>query len=272
MIRPFSLVLTILTAMAPLHATAQDTEDREQVMATLTCPLDGQVVEVVDAGACSFSGQTMDGRPLTDCPKERERATLIPDCTQSGLPLYKTFDRQELETLAPILESDLFALIREDSRFARAFYLERKLRPNGPHNLALFILLDAYRDDPSVADSAMMSRLEATAKRMAKAQPEDPATLLALSNTAAWHAYAGRTDEAREWLGELGVIGATARGAAFLNLDMLRSQDTPNEDAIANAERAYRAVRDFSLYGEMLEECLDDLTREGCRADDPFVN
>jgi len=167
------------------------------------------------------------------------------------------------------LDSDLFALLRGDSRFERAFWLERRLRPDGPHNIALFILLDAYRDDPSVADSALMKRLEATASRMAKSQSDDPATLLALSNTAAWHAYAGRPEEARHWLDKLGVAGATTRGAAFLTLDTLRA-DNPDSDATRKAERTYQAIRDFSLYGLALEACLDDLTQDGCRAGDTF--
>lgn len=263
-VRISRILLAACLAVTPI--TAQTSPDEMPPEQTLRCPIGGQTVAAIPPDACPFAGQTLDGRPVTAC----DAPILLPDCTETGLPLYKTFDAREVAVLTPLLAGDAFAALRAESRFARAFWLERRLRPDGPHNLALFILLDAYRDDPAVADTPMMEQLEATATHMTVAQPEDPATLLALSNTAAWHAYAGRTEEARAWLDRLGVASAAARGAAFLTLESLRASATPDADAITNAERAYAAITDFSSYGEVLGECLDDLSREGCRADDPF--
>jgi|GEM_PF-6950644 len=65
-------------------ATLAYTQDSANAaIRTLTCPLDGQTLTITATPGCAFTGQTMDGRPLTTCPDD----TLLPDCTASGLPL-----------------------------------------------------------------------------------------------------------------------------------------------------------------------------------------
>ena len=235
-------------------ATDAGVETPDARLRVLACPLDGERIEILSAQGCAFEGQRLDGRPVTSCAD----TTIVPDCPSSGLPLYRGFSASELMELGELIGSPGFAAVRERDRFTRAYWLERQLRPDGPHVVALLVLLDAYRDDADVANGDHMDALEATARRMREAEPEHPATLMAYANTAAWHLYAGREAQAENWLADLGEMSAMARGAAMLR----------ELEGEAEAARDVKAVNDFAAYGEALQMCIGRTGEAGCRAED----
>jgi hypothetical protein len=216
------------------------------------CPIGDQVITVMSTASCTSFGSVMNMTRRSSC----DFVTRVPDCSETGLPLYRPFADDELIRIEAYLVSDDFEPLRENSRFKRAFAIERHLMPDGPHANALYVLLEAYQDDPATAeDPVMMEAAEATAERLLEADASGSDALLGMVSVAAWHAYAGRESAARAWLGTYEVTAPDI-------VTQLQAAPSANQDALA-------AATFFSAYAEQLEACLGRLGDEGCRADDP---
>jgi|GEM_PF-3430246 len=211
------------------------------------CPIGDQVLTVTSTLSCTSFGAMMNLTRQSSC----DFVTRVPDCTETGLPLYRPFSDAELPKIEAYLASEGFAALKETSRFQRAYAIERALYPDGPHANAFYALVEAYQEDPGMAeDPEMMGFAKRTAERILETETPGTDALLAMLSVAAWEAYAGREAQARAWLG---TYKAEAPG-------IIETLEGDNDTRTADY---------FSDYAAKLESCLSDLTIEGCRADDP---
>lgn len=203
--------------------------------ATVTCPVGGEVIETYELTSCSTHGANMNLKRRGSC----DFADQIQVCPETGLPLYKSFTRDEVESLTNVLASPEYESFKDKSTFQVSYGLAA-LMGDTISPLGFSIALrgwwyepEAFVENRNFQDSFLR---EAEAE-LARASDTDAPFLAA--GVAFAMAHAGRGDYADRWLRE--------------------AESWLGDDTVAKS------------YVVAVKNCLRSLEQEGCKPDDQFV-
>ncbi|MFQ1702139.1 hypothetical protein ACJ5NV_16250 [Loktanella agnita] len=173
-------------------------------------------------------------RGITSC----DFVTRIPVCPSNGLPMYREFNDEEVETLAAFIQTPEFAAIKQKPPYQRAYDVAHHLGDTmSPVGFSLSLSAWWYETDAFVANPRIQdSFLREAEAELGRSDADGAPVLAALTAFAA--AHAGRDDYARRWLAEgRSRLGDNPQGIAYL---------------------------------EAVAACLADISAAGCAPDDRF--
>lgn len=201
---------------------------------TITCPVGGEEFTITTGSMCSAQGRTMSLRHNSSC----DFVTRLPVCPENGLPVYQQFSDEQILMLQEFMRSPEYQALLSLPPWQRAYGIARHLDQAGTDTgFAIVINAMWYETGPFFenADFPVHFRDEADRElqRMRAGQQPYLQALLAyvLSN-------AGRVEAANTYLDRVEAV-----------------PDLPD---------------DLRRYIAAVRSCQADMSKPGCRPDDPF--
>jgi hypothetical protein len=199
------VVLGLVLAGAAAAGTPVDVQ--------MTCPVGGETFTVTETASCSTYGRSMALRQMSSC----DFVTRLPVCPGNGLPLYRTFEGDDIARLDAVVTGPDWPGLRSLSDWQRAYALADRLGERGEAGFGLQLGALWYESDRFLADPVAMSLFDLAAD--AAIEGADPGSVPYLKALKAYVRVAsGRRDEATSMLAEL-------RRLATGNADMSRYLD-----------------------------------------------
>jgi hypothetical protein len=89
----------------------------------MTCPIGGGAFDFTTATAYSVSGTRADGKPYGSWTFPMA----LPECPDNGLVLYKEYTDEEVAKLEPLVASEAYQALRQETPYYRASWLMREM-------------------------------------------------------------------------------------------------------------------------------------------------
>ena len=181
--------------LASTHATAGF-----PIQKFVVCPLTGNEFEIVGTPSCTHRGFNMALGANTSC----DFATDLPQCPDSGLPLYRDFTQEELERLQDLVATESYAAARSRSRYYLAWFVEDHLQGKADLDRRFVLLLNGLALDPehTFADAEYLD-LVLTEAESGIPRLDDGSQPFYTALTAFIETHAGRHDRAETILDQL---------------------------------------------------------------------
>lgn len=110
----------------------------------IKCPVGGKRVEIVGTFSCSTSSSvTMSLRRPSSC----DFVTRLPICHREAFPVYREFSSEEVKRLKQILKTDWYQNSKSQSRYLRAYLVEKELGSYSEKDL-FWLLQGGHYYDP----------------------------------------------------------------------------------------------------------------------------
>jgi hypothetical protein len=163
--RPLALTAYLVLTAVPLSAAAAGTPTTKK----MTCPIGGKEFDFRTTASYSTSGERPDGKPYGSWTFPLP----LPECPDNGLVLYKEYDAAEVARLEPLVASEAYRALREDTPYYRAYWLMREMGL-GPETYLWALLQASWEADerPELKARYQTELAEASAK-----VPADPGSL-----------------------------------------------------------------------------------------------
>ncbi|MBL4806459.1 MAG: hypothetical protein JKY31_04130 [Rhodobacteraceae bacterium] len=132
-----------MAILAAIVGVPTFTAAENPVSVQITCPIGGQVFEVIETDSCTtYPVRLMSFAPTSSC----DFITRLPQCPGNFLPMYKDFSEADLALLRDYMVTESYDSSVDLSRFYLAYIIEKYIG-NDP-SLAFSILMDGYWFDP----------------------------------------------------------------------------------------------------------------------------
>jgi hypothetical protein len=203
--RPLALTAILFLSALPLSGAAAGTPTTQK----MACPIGGKEFDFTTTASYSTFGSRPDGKPYGSWTFP----LALPECPDNGLVLYKEYDAAEVAKLEPLVASEAYRALLEDTPYYRAYWLMREMGL-GPDAYLWALLQASWEADsrPELKARYQAELVEASAKVTA-----DPAS----TNWVGMEGRAinalrelGRFDEALARLDKLPASVLTAPAAA----------------------------------------------------------
>lgn len=218
-------LLTAPCAFAAPRATAA-------AAGTMTCPIGGATFSYKPAPPGAGIGLRPDGKPYGS----GHFPTILPECPDNGLILYKDYSPAEVAKLTPLVASEDYQALRRETQYYRAYWLMKQMGL-GPERY-LWALLQASWEAESRPELRARYLAE-LADESAKADPQP--------NDLNWIGMEARSINA---LRELGRFDDASGRLAKVPLDAL-------QPAAGGATSADAVKRTWLTYFEQLKAAIE---------------
>ena len=250
----------LLLALVPAAANAG-----MPIAEEVSCHAGGETTEVFRTASCSYFGYHMDLSPVTSC----DFVTLVGDCEQSGVALWRDFSEEEAARLGGLVNSNAFDEVRDASRFVRAHWLGEALGDSGGE--AAWMLVRGAQKEPEVmGDRRFWSALEDEIAELETGgfDPEAPFDRVWVpAQVAALHAYRGAPLEAAEWLDRMEDLLPRELSDVATAL----ADDALDDGILKGLKRLDGSGERLEGWADRLRACLPEMDGESCAAKSPMV-
>jgi len=181
----------------------------------IECPIGGKSFSITSTASCSSFG---DGRHMSFwVPSSCDFVTRLPVCSRYKFPVYKEFSDDEKKRLKTHVKSKEYRALRKQSRYFRAFMVDRFLSPERNVGELFSLLLEGFWYDSAAltyeSDTYMRSFLDSG---RALSILENEENYYAQAITAYFLYRADQTDEAQS------VLANVKKSDAINEEDLLR--------------------------------------------------
>lgn len=211
-----------ITALAILSCLTTPAQAGMPVNKAMTCPVGGEQFTYVTTSSYSTFGARPDGKPYGSWVFPLQ----LPVCPKNGMTLYKhDFTPEEVARLTPLVTSDAYQALLQDTPYYRAAWLMEKMGYKDAATWAWSINQASWEADDNPALKARYQR--EFAERVA-ALPDNP-------DSKTWVAMQARAANAWRELGEFDRARASLAAISRDKLDLPEPQKNDRSETAKEA-------------------------------------